>query len=89
MLKKFVIEREILGAGQMSEDDFTAITSKSCSILKDMGPEIEWIESYVTGDKIYCVYQAEDEKSILAHAEKGGFPANQISEVKKVLRPIS
>ncbi len=87
MLKKFVIEREINGVGDLSEENFTDITSKSCSILKDMGPEIEWLESYVTGDKIYCIYQANDEQAILDHAERGGFPANQISEVKKILKP--
>jgi hypothetical protein len=89
MLKKFVIEREIDGVGELSEENFSDITSKSCSILKDMGPEIEWLESYVTGNKIYCIYQASDEQAILEHAEKGGFPANQILEVKKVLKPIA
>lgn len=86
-MKKFVIEREIPGAGSFTQGEFDQITEKSCSVLKDMGPRIEWLESYVTDDKIYCVYLAPDIDTIKEHAEKGGFPANRVSEVKQMLAP--
>ena len=86
-MKKFVIEREIPGAGQMSAPDLKAVSQKSCSVLRDLGPEIQWLESYVTDDKIYCVYLAADAGMIRKHAELGGFPANRISEVKAIIDP--
>lgn len=86
-MKKFVIERDIPGAGNFTQEEFAQITEKSCSVLKDMGPRIEWLESYVTDDKIYCVYLAPDVDTIKEHAEKGGFPANRVSEVKQMLTP--
>lgn len=88
-MKKFVIERDIPGAGQLTDEEFGQITEKSCSIIKDMGPRIEWVESYVTDDKIYCVYLAPDVDTIKEHAQKGGFPANSVAEVKRMLKPTS
>jgi hypothetical protein len=86
-MKKFVIEREIPGAGQMSTADLKAVSQKSCSVLRELGPEIQWLESFVTDDKIYCVYLAADAAMIRKHAELGGFPANRISEVKAIIDP--
>lgn len=86
-MNKYIIEREIEGAGNLTAQDLEQITDKSCCVLKDMGTGIEWIESYVTDNKIYCVYLAESEKNILEHAEKGGFPANKISEVRNIIKP--
>ena len=86
-MKKFVIEREIPGAGQMSTGDLKAVSQKSCSVLRELGPEIQWLESFVTDDKIYCVYLAADAGMIRKHAELGGFPANRISEVKAIIDP--
>jgi hypothetical protein len=86
-MKKFVIEREIPGAGQMSTADLKAVSQKSCSVLRELGPEIQWLESFVTDDKIYCVYLAADAGMIRKHAELGGFPANRISEVKAIIDP--
>lgn len=88
-MKKFVIEREIPGAGNLTQEEFAQITEKSCSVLREMGPRIEWLESYVTDDKIYCVYLAPDVDTIKEHAEKGGFPANRVSEVKEILKPTA
>jgi hypothetical protein len=86
-MPKFVIEREIPGAGQLSPDQLQAISQKSCSVLRAMGPQIQWLHSYVTDDKVYCVYQAPNAESIRQHAEQGGFPANRISEVRSVIDP--
>ena len=86
-MNKYIIEREIAGAGELTKNELDQITDKSCSILREMGPEIEWVESYVTDNKIYCVYKAENEDLILRHAEQGGFPANAISEVKNMIKP--
>jgi hypothetical protein len=86
-MPKFVIEREIAGAGKLGREDLTAISQKSCSVLNELGPRIQWIESYVTDDKIYCVYIAPDAETIREHARRGGFPANRISEVKTVIDP--
>jgi hypothetical protein len=88
-MPKFIIEREIAGAGDLTKDDLTGISQKSCSILKDMGPEIQWVQSYVTQDKIYCVYNAPDEKTIMDHAKAGGFPANKITQVKNMIDPMT
>lgn len=88
-MPKYVIEREIPGAGDLSAQDLQAISQKSCGILNEMGPKIQWVESYVTQDKIYCVYIAPDEETIRQHASKGGFPANRISEVKTKIDPTT
>jgi hypothetical protein len=86
---KYIIEREIPGAGKLSAADLTAISQKSCSVLRSMGPEIQWVQSYVTGDKIYCVYIAPDEATIRRHAESGGFPANRVSAVSAIIDPTT
>jgi hypothetical protein len=88
-MPKYLIEREIPGAGNWTQEDIAGITEKSCSILKDMGPKIEWLHSYVTGDKVYCLYNAENEQTIMDHATEGGFPANKITEVKNMLKPTA
>jgi hypothetical protein len=86
-MPQYVIEREIPGAGDLEQADLQGISQKSCGILKDMGTGIEWVHSYVTGDKVYCVYNAENEELIKQHASTGGFPANKISEVKNMISP--
>jgi len=86
-MPKYIIEREIPGAGNWTQEDIAGITEKSCSILKDMGPEIEWLHSYVTDDKVYCLYNAVNEQAVMDHAAEGGFPANKITEVKNMLNP--
>ncbi len=88
-MPKYVIEREIPGAGNLSPEELTAISQKSCGILKQMGPQIQWVESYVTQDKIYCVYIAPNEDAIREHAAQGGFPVNRISEVKTRIDPTT
>lgn len=88
-MKKFIIERNIPGAGQMSAQDLNAVSQKSCSVLRGLGPDVQWIESYVTDDKVYCVYLALDAELIRKHAELGGFPANRISEVKATIDPCA
>lgn len=86
-MPRYVIERDISGAGNLSADDLRGISRKSCAVLADLGPQIEWHHSYVTGDKVYCVYSAPSEALILEHARLGGFPANRVSEVKAVIDP--
>jgi hypothetical protein len=88
-MPRFVIEREISDAGKMSPEQLQAISQKSCSVLRNLGPQIQWIESYVTDDKIYCVYIAPNEEMIRMHAQQGGFPANRISEVRAVIDPTT
>ena len=88
-MPKFVIEREIPGAGKLTPAELHAISQKSCSVLNSMGPQIQWVESFVTDDKIYCVYIAPNAEMILEHARQGGFPANRVSEVKSVICPIT
>ena len=88
-MPKYVIEREIPGAGQFTDDDLKGISQKSCSVLQKLGPNIQWIHSYVTDDKIYCVYQSSNEDLIRQHAEKGGFPANSIAEIKATIGPAT
>ena len=88
-MPKYIIEREIPGAGSLTAKDLQVISQKSCGILKDMGPKIQWVESYVTDDKVYCVYIAPDEATVKAHAEQGGFPANRISEIKTMIDPTT
>jgi len=88
-MPKYVIEREIEGAGDLSADDLTAISQKSCGVLKELGPTIQWVESYVTADKVYCVYIAPNEELVRKHAEMGGFPANRVSEVACTIDPTT
>ncbi len=88
-MPKYVIEREIPNAGKLSKDELQAISQKSCVVLRNLGPQIQWLQSYVTDDKIYCVYIAPNEKMVRDHAEQGGFPANRISEVKSVIDPTT
>jgi hypothetical protein len=88
-MPKFVIERELPGAGRMSRDELRAVSQKSVGILQDMGPKIQWVHSYVTDDKLYCVYNAPSEQLIREHAKCGGFPANRISQVRTVIDPTT
>ncbi len=88
-MPKFVIEREIPGAGKLSADELHAISQKSCGVLRQMGPQIQWVESYVTDDKVYCVYIAPDEASVREHATRGGFPANRVSQVRSRIDPTT
>ncbi len=88
-MPKFVIEREIPGAGKLSAGDLHSIAQKSCNVLRAMGPQVQWVESFVTDDKIYCVYIAPDEAAVLEHAHQGGFPANRISQVRSVIDPTT
>jgi len=88
-MPKFVIEREIVGAGKLSSGDLHAISQKSCSVLRAMGPSIQWVHSYVTDDKIYCVYVAPDEETVRRHAVQGGFPANSVARVRAVIDPVT
>ena len=88
-MPKYVIERDIPGAGKLSPQQLQAISQKSCGVLKSLGPQIQWVHSYVTGDKIYCIYIAPNEELIRKHASEGGFPANRISEVRSVIDPTT
>lgn len=88
-MPKYIIERDIPGAGQLSAGEMQGVAQKSCGILKEMGPSIQWVESAVTEDKVYCTYIAPNEAAIREHAEKGGFPANKISEVKQMIDPTT
>ena len=88
-MPKYVIEREIPGAGILSADQLKGISQKSCAVLRKMGPQIQWVESFVTGDKVYCIYVAPDAEAVRQHAELGGFPANRISEIKRVIDPTT
>jgi hypothetical protein len=88
-MPKFLIEREIPGAGNLSETELQGISQTSCGVLQQMGPQIQWMQSYVTGDKVYCVYIAPNEEMIRQHAKQGGFPANRISEIKSVIDPTT
>ena len=88
-MPKFVIEREIPGAGKLSAEELQGISQKSCGVLREMGPRIQWLQSYVTDDRIYCIYIAPDEQAIRQHAAEGGFPANRISRVCEVIDPTT
>ena len=88
-MHKYVIERELPGAGSLSAETLQGISQKSCGVLKELGPEIQWVESYVTDDKIYCVYLAPNEDMIREHAKRGGFPANRISAVRTIIDPTT
>jgi hypothetical protein len=88
-MPKFLIERELPGAGKLSPTELQAISQKSCGVLRDMGPSIQWVESYVTDNKIYCVYVAPNEELVREHAAKGGFPANKVSAIKRMIDPTT
>ena len=88
-MPKYIIEREIAGAGNLSLQELHSISQKSCGVLRGMGPQIQWIQSYVTGDKIYCVYIAPNEEVVREHARQGGFPANKVSRVMSVIDPTT
>jgi hypothetical protein len=88
-MPKYVIERELPGAGDLTPQQLQAIAQTSCSVLQKLGPQIQWVQSYVTGDKIYCVYISPNEEMIKEHASQGGFPANRISEIKSVIDPTT
>lgn len=86
-MKKFVIERDLPGAGQLSAEQLEGISQKSCSVIHGMGSKLQWLESFVTGDKIYCVYLAVNEAALREHAEQGGFPVTNIAEVTTIISP--
>jgi hypothetical protein len=88
-MKTYLIERDIPDAGKLTPEQLKGISQKSCTVLKEMGPRIQWIRSYVTGNKIYCIYKAENEDLIREHARKGGFPANSIIEISSVISPAT
>jgi len=88
-MPKYIIERNIPGAGKLTPAELNAISQKSCSVLQQMGPRIQWVQSYVTGDKVYCVYIAPNEEMVREHAKAGGFPANSIAEVKAMIDPTT
>jgi hypothetical protein len=88
-MPKYVVEREVPNAGKMSPEQLQAVSQKSCSLLRNLGPQIQWLESYVTDNKLYCVYIAPNKEMIRMHAQQGGFPANQISEVRAVIDPTT
>lgn len=88
-MPKYVIEREVPGAGKLTPEQIQAISQKSCSVLQKMGPQIQWLHSYVTDDKIYCVYIAPNEQAVREHATQGGFPANRISAIRRIIDPTT
>jgi len=88
-MPKFVIEREIPGAGKLSPQELQAISQKSCSVLRELGPSVQWLQSFVTENKIYCVYIAPDEAAVRKHATMGGFPANSVARVRRVIDPTT
>jgi hypothetical protein len=88
-MPKYVIEREIPGAGNLNKEQLKAISQTSCGVLDELGPKIQWVHSYVTDNKIYCIYNAPNEEMVREHAEKGGFPANSINKVSAVIDPIT
>ncbi|MBM3999627.1 MAG: DUF4242 domain-containing protein [Planctomycetes bacterium] len=88
-MPKFVIERVIPGAGSLSADDLRAVSQKSCGVLRRLGPQVQWVQSYVTDNKVYCVYIAPDEAAVREHAALGGFPADSVAEVRRVIDPTT
>jgi hypothetical protein len=88
-MPKYVIEREIPDAGKISSQDLKAISQKSCAVLSGLGPQIQWVQSYVTDDKIYCIYIAPNKEMVVEHAKQGGFPANSVAEVKTIIDPTT
>ena len=88
-MPKYVIERDIPGAGSLSAEELQGISQKSCGVLSELGPQIQWVQSFVTGDKIYCLYIAPNEDLVRTHAERGGFPADRVSEVHTIIDPVT
>ncbi|MDB4906149.1 MAG: hypothetical protein JWO05_933 [Gemmatimonadetes bacterium] len=88
-MPQYLIERNIPGAGNLSPADLKAISQKSCGVLNSMGPQIQWVQSYVTGDQIHCIYRAPNEEMVREHARQGGFPADRVSEIKTVIDPTT
>lgn len=88
-MPKYLIEREVPGVSSLSPEQLTALSQKSCSVLTQMGPQIQWVQSYVTADKLCCIYIAPDEESIREHARRGGFPANRISQITRIIDPAT
>ncbi len=88
-MPKYLIEREIPGASKLSPEELQGISQKSCGVLREMGPQIQWVQSYVTNDKIYCVYIAPNEDAVREHAAQGGFPANRVSQISSVIDPTT
>jgi hypothetical protein len=88
-MPRWVIEREIPGAGKLTAGELKAISQKSCAVLNELGPRIQWVQSYVTDDKIFCVYIAPDEATVRKHAQMGGFPANKVTQVRGMIDPLS
>jgi predicted Rdx family selenoprotein len=88
-MPKFLIERNIPGAGKLSSEELQAISQKSCGVLQNMGPQIQWVQSYVTGDKITCVYIAPDAEMVKEHARQGGFPADSVQEIRSIIDPTT
>ena len=88
-MPKYVIEREIPGAGKLTSEQLKAISQTSCGVLSNLGPQIQWVQSYVTADKIYCIYNAPNEEMVREHARQGGFPANSVSEVSTIIDPVT
>ncbi|MCH4296095.1 DUF4242 domain-containing protein [Shewanella sp. 3B26] len=88
-MPKFIIERDLPGAGGLSAAEFREVSQKSCSVLEEMGPKVQWVESFVTPDKVYCVYIAPDERLVREHAERGGFPVTSVSEVRRMIDPTT
>ena len=88
-MPKFIIEREIPGAGKFSPEQLQGIAQKSCNVIRGLGPQVQWLESYVTDDKLYCVYIAPNDETIREHARQGGFPANRISAVRRMIDPTT
>ena len=88
-MPKYIIERDIPGAGQLTQAELQGISQKSCGVLREMGPRIQWLQSYVTGDKIYCIYIADSEQAIREHAEQAGFPANRIEQITTIIDPTT
>jgi hypothetical protein len=89
LMPRYVIERELPSAGKLNADELRAISQKSCSVIEELGPQIQWVESFVTEDKIYCIYNAPNKDLILQHAQKGGFPANRVEEIRNVISPVT
>ena len=88
-MPKYIIEREIPGAGKLTGEQLQAVSQKSCGVIRNLGPQIQWIESYVTDDKLYCIYLSPNEDMIFEHAKQGGFPANRVSQVRRMIDPTT
>jgi hypothetical protein len=88
-MPKFVIERELPGAGSLTTEQLQGVSEKSCSVLRNLGPQIQWVQSFVTDNKIYCIYIAQNEEIVREHAKQGGFPANSVAQVRRVIDPTT